>query len=577
MKRLILKKLVIISQKSEEARIIEFDSKLNIITGDNPDGITINRTGKSVVMKSIYHSMGAKLKKYTSNWPTLQICTIITFEYNDKEYEIYRNRDYFIFRSNQDVKFFKSISELREFYVTFFDFYIRMPIKADDENAVFAYPGAIFMPFYIDQDKGWSGSWDSFSDIFTGKWKTEILLYHMGIRTKKYYELLDEKINLELEQKEIRRELNTITTIIKNHVEKYKDYMDINISIDKFSEEIINLTDELNLQLSKKNQIKEELINCFNEMKELEELYSVADKVYNELLLDVDYVESKATDDEIICPTCGTVHNNSIENRFHLYSEIEECEKTIQDYFEERGKIEKRVQKQSEELKKLDNYIAKINDILNRKRETVTFKEIVVSEGSKSILDDMKSDQRKLQNRIGYIGDRIRDITNEQTTISKRGTHITKLYLEKLNTSFSLLNVTDLDLKELEKFKASFNSGGNDLPCAILAQVYTLYAISTRNSSTVSAPIVLDAIFQQEPAEEKINTIWEYVIGQQPVNSQVILSTTTTNGRTFDGKVFQLTEEKGLFKREDYLQEKEKISWYKNIMLDTLKNLDGNR
>ena len=66
MKRLILKKLVIISSKNEEARIIEFDDDLTIITGDNPNGKTINRTGKSLVMKAIYYSLGAKIKKYAA-------------------------------------------------------------------------------------------------------------------------------------------------------------------------------------------------------------------------------------------------------------------------------------------------------------------------------------------------------------------------------------------------------------------------------------------------------------------------------------------------------------------------------
>ena len=65
--------------------------------------------------------------------------------------------------------------------IELFNFYLKMPIKKEDENSVYAYPGAIFMPFYIDQDKGWSGSWDSFADVFTGKWKQEILLYHMVI------------------------------------------------------------------------------------------------------------------------------------------------------------------------------------------------------------------------------------------------------------------------------------------------------------------------------------------------------------------------------------------------------------
>ena len=87
MKRLILKKLVIISQKNEEARTIEFDDRLTVITGDNPSGETKNRTGKSLVMKSIYYSLGAKLKKYTTNWDSLQISTIVTFLYDGIKYE----------------------------------------------------------------------------------------------------------------------------------------------------------------------------------------------------------------------------------------------------------------------------------------------------------------------------------------------------------------------------------------------------------------------------------------------------------------------------------------------------------
>ena len=63
--------------------------------------------------------------------------------------------------------------------------------------------------------------------------------------------------------------------------------------------------------------------------------------MYQELLKDVDYVETDLTDEEILCPICGTVHKNSVENKFHIYSDIEECEHVMQTYYEERSKIEK--------------------------------------------------------------------------------------------------------------------------------------------------------------------------------------------------------------------------------------------
>lgn len=571
MKRLILKKLVIISQKNEEARIVEFDDKLTVITGDNLDGETINRTGKSLVMKSIYYSLGAKLKKYTTNWNSLQISTIVTFLYDSIKYELYRDRNSFVLRTDDTIKFFASISELKKFYVDFFEFYLKMPIKKDDENSVYAYPGAIFMPFYIDQDKGWSGSWDSFGDVFTGKWKPEILLYHMGVRTREYYDLLDEKIELEKQQTENKRQLRTYEAVIKNHTEKYRDYLDLNLNTENFTDDILSLTSELNAQLIKKNEIKDELVRCFNEMKELEEVYSSAELVYNELLADADFVESELIEEEIICPICGTVHKNSVENKFHLYSEIEECEKVIQDYFIEREKIEKKIGKQSQKLEELSDYIEKINEILNHKRDNVSFKEIVVAEGAKSIFNDMQKEQKELQNRYIFIEERLSNITKEQTAISKKGTYIIKDYLTRLSVALQTLNVTDIDSKDLKVFKASFSSGGNDLPCAILAQVFTLYSVAAKHSETVCTPIVMDAIFQQEPAKAKINMIWDYVTNYQPADSQLILSTTSIHDRKINGKVISYTKEKGLLNREDYQKEEDNIIEYREVLLSELK------
>lgn len=574
MKRLILKKLVIISQKNEEARTIAFDDTLTVITGDNLEGDTINRTGKSVIMKSIYHALGAKLRKYTTNWNSLQISTVITFTYDGNLYELYRDRDSFLLKNCEEIQFFSSVSELKKFYVDFFEFYLKMPIKRDDENAVYSYPGAIFMPFYIDQDKGWSGSWDSFNDVFSGTWKSEILLYHMGVRTKEYYDLLDDKIEYDKEQKDNKRQLKIYETVIKNHTEKYKDYLDINLNTENFADDIISLTNELNAQLVKKNEIKDELIKCFNEMKELDEVYSSAESVYNELLADADFVENELTEEEIVCPICGTVHKNSVENKFYLYSEVEQCEKVIQDYFVEKEKIEKKIEVQSEVLTELSEYIEKVNEILNRKRENVTFQEVVVAEGSKSILVDMQKEQKKLQNRYSYIEEQLASITKEQSAISRKGTFIMKDYLTRLIVALQILNVTDIDTKDLEKFKASFSSGGNDLPCAILAQVFTIYSVAVRHSKTVCAPIVMDAIFQQEPAEAKMDAIWDYVTNHQPADSQLILSTTSIHDRKIKGKVISFTKEKGLLQREDYLNEKDNIAAYKDLLLSELRKKD---
>ncbi|WP_202906115.1 hypothetical protein, partial [Clostridium botulinum] len=193
----------------------------------------------------------------TSNWSSLKISTIVNFQYDNKEYELYRENDCFILKENAIQKFFKNVSDLRKCYAELFNFEIKMPVSKYESTAIYAYPGAIFMPFYIDQDLGWSGSWDSFSDIFGGKWKEEILLYHMGIRTPEYYKLSEKKIELNNKQKTNKEQLRTLEIILKNQVEKYKKYLDINVDLNDFADEIGELTNELNRQMNKRNSIKE--------------------------------------------------------------------------------------------------------------------------------------------------------------------------------------------------------------------------------------------------------------------------------------------------------------------------------
>lgn len=41
-------------------------------------------------------------------------------------------------------------------------------------------------------------------------------LYHIGVRTREYYDLLDEKVELENEQKENKRQLKTYEAVKKS-------------------------------------------------------------------------------------------------------------------------------------------------------------------------------------------------------------------------------------------------------------------------------------------------------------------------------------------------------------------------
>ena len=64
MRRLILKKLIVISQSESKSLDVPFKAGLNIILGGN-------KTGKSSIIKSIFTAFGCECPKVESDWKQL--------------------------------------------------------------------------------------------------------------------------------------------------------------------------------------------------------------------------------------------------------------------------------------------------------------------------------------------------------------------------------------------------------------------------------------------------------------------------------------------------------------------------
>lgn len=566
MKKLILQKLTIISQSEKKAKIIEFDPQFTVITSESENGKSFNRTGKSFVMKSIYHAMGASLKQYTTNWDYMNICTIIEFLLDDVHYTLFRNNDKFILKERDNLlKKFDSVSELKDFYVEFFNF--NMKLSQNNNQTTYLYPGAIFMPFYIDQDKGWTGEWGSFSDIFKGTWKREILLFHIGVKPNDYYDLIDEQAEIQARNQKNKNKQNLLKEFYDDQFERSSDCLDVNVKIDDFADEITRLTDELNYHLDKKNEIRAEIISCFNKITEMELLYEAAKNNLNELVEDIEFINSNISEERITCPTCGTIHENSISNRFMMFHEAEQCNKVIDMYYNKRKIIERRIDKKEEELKSLTNYIDRVNEILEKQRNNVSFQDVIRHEGAKTILLDIKTDISNLRNHILKDEGRLKEIRSEKTRITKNGTDILEQYYSQLKNNLLLLDVNDIDGKTVNKFHVALKCGGNDTPCAIIAQVYALFNIARKYSKSAICPIVLDAIFQQEPAKLKIQKIWSFIIDKQPIDSQLIISTTIMHGKRLSGKTIPLLEERKLLNSSDYNKSLKILNQLKGMLL----------
>lgn len=192
MKRLIISELLISSEKERKGRRETFDPIRTIIFGSN-------ETGKSSLIKSIYQAFGAEPAKVNARWKAAETKTLVKFSVDGESYQLLRDSTYFAMFDGQG-KFLRSFTrvaaELGPYLAKLFDFGLILASR-DDEPQV-PPPAYLFLPFYMDQDASWSGSWSAFDRLWQfSNWKDSVVDYHTGIRNNAYYltnaELIDKR------------------------------------------------------------------------------------------------------------------------------------------------------------------------------------------------------------------------------------------------------------------------------------------------------------------------------------------------------------------------------------------------
>lgn len=568
MKRIIIKRLIIISQTEKKAKILDFDSKLNIFNSQKKDGSSFNRTGKSLALKSLVSAFGVKLKKTTKNWIELNICTIVNFTIDNVVYKLFRNQDMFIISYNGEEYVFPSIGKFRRKLIELVNFKIKL--ENNNKND-YMYPGAIFLPYYIDQDEGWNGEWNSFSDVFCSSWKNEILQYHMGIKTNRYYEIKENIDEIKRRIKMKKEKLDLYRSFYDNKIEKHKQYLSVNVKLNDFKNEIVELTSEINNQSKKKNELKVGLLKCINELEEENNIYVNAVDNLKELTKDIDFINIKLNSETLKCPTCGVIHKNNISNRFVLFKDIEKCNNAIKSYHKNKKNIENKIDIYEKEINNLNHYINSINHILNKKQKNIKFETVLKATGSWEMIKEIKTDINELNTNINLDTMDKKELQKEKNKISKEGKKVEEKYLELLKENIFKMQIGDINIADISKFKKKLECGGNDTPIAIIAQIYAIYSTAICNDSSCMTPIILDAIFQQEPAKLKKKEIWEFLIDRQPEQSQLFLSTTELDQyNTKDAKIFTFTNKKNLLNTKDFNKVEEE---YKKINTKLLVGL----
>lgn len=513
MNNLIFTKLYIIDSSSHLAKVVEFTDGINIVQSNKEDG---NNRGKSLILKSLYHALGAD-SYFDSNWPKNQIVYILQFKINDDDFTIYR-QDKLFYLFDGDLNLLEKISNRRrlsEVLYSIHKFKVLLPDRDRDE-LVIASPAYTYLFYYIDEDHMSGTGFKSFDGLYEfKKWKENLIYTHFGIHTQEFYKLTHTKEKLNLK-------LNTISKSIELYdsmISKISDYLgNNNIPTDtheletvmrKYENEYIALLDSL-------EKAKKKLVKARNTQYELNQVISDTRKHL------VFYENSPTYKPIVNCPSCS----QKISDGKHRLGKILQYDDltTIQNKLQyELGLIE-------DEIVKYENrynvHLTSLNEIRNKITErksttndiltTVGYletKKILVSE-----LDEKMKENIDVQKDLDKVSKSLKSFTSKTKLANE-------MYSNKMAEKLSTFGITRYDTNSISGLSRLFKMGGSTSPIIAIIWLTTLLEIKTElNPDAIRFPIVMDSPRSAALDLASSKTLLKSIFSIKYSSEQIILS-----------------------------------------------------
>lgn len=515
MNNLVINNLYIFSASDKKAKKITFSSGYNIVTSSKING---NKRGKSVILKSVYHALGADCF-FDQKWDSKNKIYILDLIIKGNKYYIYRLDKLFkIFDQEYNILFkTTNRTKLSEYFETLYGFVIELPLR-DNKKLVIAPPAYSYVLNFLDEDKMECTKFASFENLGQfANFKENLLYSHLGVYDRSYYELINRK--LEENQKKIRNinEYKLIEEMIKkvNNDTENTNYMNevslLKLEIDKNKDNYIQILTTL-------NKTKNKLTKLRNDKYDFE-------KIIKNLKKELNYDGNELKDIyNYKCPTCKSIIEDNLKLKIKKYNKIEDINLLYNKIEIELLEIEKDINFNEEEYKTklliLEKYDQQItNNVTNIKD---VFKYRAYLELKNSLTDEYIY----IKNIINDIEESIKSIDKEIKKYKELKNNINEKYYELMLESKQLFRLEELKESKFEKVNYTFEAGGsNKTLAAVIWHTNLLKVKGEFNPSAIKFPIIIDSPNNAEFDDEKRDTLFNYLFDNVEKETQYIVST----------------------------------------------------
>jgi hypothetical protein len=482
----------------------------------------------------IFWGLGCEPELDTT-WTNQDCKTIVEFQIGDEFYRVqrYKNQMHLKENNNEIQEFQKITGEYSKRFAEIVDFKALLPNQSI--SVVETPPPAFyFLPFYIDQKRSWAKAWDNFDNLAQYQnWKSTIIRYHVGLLTSEHFDIESEKSDKKVAQKTYENEVVKFDTAI----EIVDSYIPQTLQTVTNVSALNEITENIKADLKSLQESQEMLLNNMailnSEKAYLYQQQILTEKLIFELDKDYKYSVENIEDEEIECPLCGVVHENTIINRTSILTDKAQAENQLKVLLSEMEKLSSKMKKNENELSDARIRIEEINTkyVIEEVNEPpVNFNQIIESIAAKSIKEGVIQSKTIKQTEIKQIDDDIKKLTKEQKEL------ITKETIESINESFKSiltkyiksLDAEAVNLSEinspLDYNKIIKEGGAAEGVRAILAYYLTIFTMVDMFGNEVKSALIIDTPNQQEQSHTNYDKIVRLLTSQFTNDTQIIMS-----------------------------------------------------
>lgn len=549
MRKLKFEKLWLLSLREGTARVEEIDPNVTCVVAGN-------EFGKSSLVKSLYATLGADPARIPDAWKLAKPVSLLRFSVDGAQYFMLCQDGFFgLFDGNQNLLWTANSvsSELAPKLGELLGFEIYL--KQRNGKSIVPPPAFCFLPFYIDQDHGWTDTWASFGGLgMFPNYKPEIADYHTGIKPKEYYQARIEQDAATDAKGKLVSERGALLKAKKRFSDKRKR-IGIALDVEKFKDRIEALLKEQNALQQQYDAIRSDVSNLQSQRAGAQEELEVSKTVLAELDADVQFA-SKIEDSLIVCPLCSTVHENDVANRFGLANDADMCREVLIEAKRRVQALDTEISKRMSGVPKLQTRINSINQILQETRGQIKLADMLKDESERLVDQSFEDEEAALEAEIGKLTAAVLDAKAKMKELlsAERKKEIIKFYGDKMRAFCAELGLATPPSKMFDGVRPVINETGNARPRLMLAYYYAILHTIHKYSTSCIAPIVVDTIKQQDPDPENSRKMIKFAIEKRPKGSQLILATGDMHGVDTKGTLVEPNSFRAIMSEAAYKQ-----------------------